>query len=69
MFYTLVVDSRLHSPKLLKMTSLAEITRFEGMLLQRDFIKRNAKAFSLDAIVDVRRRLRHRHEMICFEYL
>ena len=30
-------------------------------------VKRNAKAFSLNAIVDVR--LRRRHEMICFEYL
>ena len=31
-------------------------------------ITRNAKAFALNAIVDVRRRLR-RHEMIFFEYL
>ena len=28
--------------------------------------KRNAKAFSLNAVVDVRR---HRHEVIYFEYL
>ena len=32
-----------------------------------DVIKRNAKAFSLNAIVDVRRRLLRRHELIFFK--
>ena len=34
--------------------------------LLRNLIKRNANTFSRNAIVDVRRRLRRRHDMILF---
>ena len=39
-----------------------------GVTLIYFIFKRNAKAFSLTAIVDVRRRLRRRHEMIFLIY-
>ena len=38
----------------------------QGCPLISSIIKRNAKAFALNAIVDVRRRLRRRHQVIFF---